>query len=1022
MRKKNLAKSVSLVLCAAMTVTMSSVPALAEELGGDFSEVAFSDDAENFENPTETEQGIEEASEAEAVTEEASGEEDVAFDVGDGDSEQIDIVDDAQDEEELDIATEEVDEEDIGIAEFAGEDGVAVFDDGTAQQGILAAVYLDPAAGDDSKTGAEANQAVKTLDRAKELLAQDGTLYLISTLTITGTDSLENMTIRPAKALSTLVRVAENGHLTVRNVKVKSENASGFECKISYAFYVNKGATLDIEGDNTEVGPFVGGTNTGAECVEVREKATLNFRGGKLLGYSDAENNAYGRGIYVNSGTVNMSGGYITGHVTKDGRAIEAYKATVNLTGGEISGNNTTNGSGAALAMTGGSLHMTGECMIKDNSSAYDGGAIYMYEATAEITAGTISGNRSESGGGVLGLDSTITVGGSAKIINNVADYSGGGIFIQADTYTESKALLTVNGGEISGNQADGSGGGIYARASRREPDSMKVVISGGKIAENHTGTEEYENVEVNAIALMGYYDEEDPTENTGYADLYLSGSPNIDSILIGDDADYGPKIVVTDAFTPAAPILLEPTYGTPGRVAVSYGSEEAANANKTQFRKEYATTRGIKQDGANLIWTKRYKVSVRTFSSFNPIQYTWDKCTLYVNDGETIAAEELPKAENIPGYTRKSWRNAKTGEAWDPTSKITGTLQISEVWALNAPTVTVEQSAKAGCPSTAVTLTAKATHDLDTTTFTYQWYKDGKELDGQTEATYVAKEGGEYKIVVTATGAGSGAKSTGETTVKLPIFAHNYSWKSDSKNHWQVCSICNSKTKAAAHDYGEWKVTKAAQVAVAGEKVRTCKTCGYKEKASVKALAAKTTPYLRVTSNSTSVTLKWTKVKGADGYKIYGAPCSANSKYKLLKTVKGSTNTWTQKGLKPATYYKYYVVAYKNIKGKKVTIEKTYSMHIATAGKTHAYARDLKVNKTKVTLKKGKKATLKTQVVYSSGKVQNHIAAVRYSSSNASVASVNSKGVITAKKKGTCTIYCYAPNGIRRSVKVTVK
>ena len=90
--------------------------------GGDSYEVAFSDDADNFENPAETEPGIEEDSEAEAVPEEASGEEDVAFDVGDGDSEQIDIVDDAQDEEELDIATEEMDVEDFEIAECAGED------------------------------------------------------------------------------------------------------------------------------------------------------------------------------------------------------------------------------------------------------------------------------------------------------------------------------------------------------------------------------------------------------------------------------------------------------------------------------------------------------------------------------------------------------------------------------------------------------------------------------------------------------------------------------------------------------------------------------------------------------------------------------------------------------------------------------------------------------------------------------------------------------------------------------------
>ncbi len=1022
MGKKRLAKSVSLMLCAAMTVTMGSVPALAEDLGGDSYEIAFSDDAENFENPAETEPGIEEVSEAEAVPEEASGEEDVAFDVGDGDSEQIDIVDDAQDEEELDIATEEMDVEDFGIAECAGEDGIAVFDDGTAA-GNTGVVYLDRHQVQSAVTQNryKYDRQYRHWKEQKNYWQKTEPFYLLSTLTIDGTDTLENMTIRPASGLSTLIKVAQKGHLTVKNVKVKGENEAGTKCKISYAFYVDEGATLDIEGDDTEVGPFVGTPGAGAECVEVRKAATLNFRGGKLLGYSDAENNAYGRGIYVNSGTVNMSGGYITGHITKDGRAMEAFYAVVNLTGGEISGNNTTNGSGAALAMTGGSLHMTGECMIKDNSAAYDGGAIYMYDATAEITAGTISGNRSDAGGGVLGLDSKITVGGSAKIINNAA-YNGGGIFIQSDDYTESKALLTVNGGEISGNQADGSGGGIYARASKREPGSMNVVISGGKIAGNHTGTEEDENVQKNAIALMAYYEEEDPTENTGYADLYLSGSPNIDSILIGDAAEYGPKIVVTDAFTPAAPILLKPTYGTAGRVAVSYGSEEAANANKTQFTKEYATTCGYKQDGANLIWTMRYRISFRTFTSFDPLQYTWDKCTLYVDDGETIAAEELPQAETIPGYTRKSWRNAKTGEAWDPASKVTGRLQISEVWALNKPTVTIEQSAKAGCPSSAINLTAKAAHDLDTTTYTYQWYKDGKELDGQTEETYVAKEGGEYKVVVTAIGAGSNAKSIAETSIKLPAFAHKYSWKSDKKNHWQVCSICNGKVKTAAHNYSGWKVTKAAQIAIAGEKVRTCKTCGYKEKAAVAALPVQKTPFLGVTSKEKSVTLRWNTVKDADGYMIYGAECGNNSKYRLLRTVRGNVNSWTHTGLKKATYYRYSVVAYRNINKKKVTIAQTYSMHIATTGTKHAYARNLQVNRTNVVLNRGKRTALRTKVIYSSGKIQNHIAAVRFSSSNSRVATVDSRGIISARNKGTCIIYCYAPNGVRKNVRVTVR
>ena len=1057
MGKKRLAKSVSLMLCAAMTVTMGSVPALAEELGGDSYEVAFSDDADNFENLAETEPGIEEDSEAEVVPEEASGEEDVAFDVGDGDSEQIDIVDDAQDEEELDIATEEMDVEDFGIAACAGEDedGIAVFDDGMTQQGTLVAVYLDPTSGDDTRTGAEAGQAVKTLDKAKELLAEDGTVYLLSPLEYGAneTATLENMTICPGttnlRYLIDLYR--DTAEVTLRNIKIKNTTPEGNLCSyVQYPISVRKGAVLNIE-NGADIGPFAG-----EAAINLEQGSVLNMNGGTITGtqdkmyYSTCGIHATGQSV------INMTGGTITGCAAYFGGAIAAYDGSeVRLSGGTIS-NNISGAGGGIYLLNDCKLTINGDCKIINNTAKCDddigdmygqGGGIYMIQnCTATIEAGTIKGNTAEisgggifvydrspviisnttieeneatngSGAGIAAFDSDITLKNEAVISNNDAGFRGGGIFFEV--FSNVNCELKMEAGEICGNTADSSGGGIFADCYRQSPDSTKIIISGGKITGNQTGAEATEN----AIMLMGYpVVEDDPDENTGYADLYLSGSPNIDSILIGDAKEYGPKIVVTDAFTPAAPILLKPTYGTAGRVAVSYGSEEAANANKTQFTKEYATTCGYKQDGANLIWTMRYRISFRTFTSFDPLQYTWNKCTLYVDDGETIAAEELPQAETIPGYTRKSWRNAKTGEAWDPASKVTGDLKITEVWALNKPTVTIEQSAKAGCPSSAITLTAKAAHDLDTTTYTYQWYKNDEVLDGQTEATYVAKEGGEYKVVVTAIGAGSNAKSIAETSVKLPAFAHKYSWKSDKKNHWQVCSICNGKVKTAAHNYSGWKVTKAAQIAIAGEKVRTCKTCGHKEKAAVAALPVQKTPFLRVTSKEKSVTLRWNTVKDADGYMIYGAKCGHNSKYRLLRTVRGNVNSWTHTGLKKATYYKYSVVAYRNINKKKVTIAQTYSMHIATTGKKHAYARNLQVNRTNVVLNRGKRKALRTKVIYSSGKIQNHIAAVRFSSSNSRVATVNSRGIISARNKGTCIIYCYAPNGVRKKVRVTVR
>ncbi|WP_072522338.1 right-handed parallel beta-helix repeat-containing protein [Blautia sp. Marseille-P3087] len=1055
MRKKRLAKSVSLMLCAAMTVTMGSVPALAEDLGGDYYEIAFSDDAENFENPAETEPGIEESSEAEAVPEEASGEEDVAFDVGDGDSEQIDIVDDAQDEEELDIATEEMDVEDFGIAECAGEDGIAVFDDGMTQQGTLAAVYLDPAAGDDTRTGAEAGQAVKTLDKAKELLAEDGIVYLLSPLEYgtNETATLENMTICPGttnlRYLIDLYR--DTAEVTLRNIKIKNTTPEGNLCSyVQYPISVRKGATLNIE-DGADIGPFAG-----EAAINLEQGSVLNMNGGTITGtkdkmyYSTCGIHATGKSV------INMTGGTITGCAAYFGGAIAAYDGSeVNLSGGTIS-NNISGAGGGIYLLNDCKLTINGDCKIINNTAKCDdnikdmygqGGGIYMIQnCTATIEAGTIKGNTAEisgggifvydrspviisnttieenkatngSGAGIAAFDSDITLKNEAVISNNDAGFRGGGIFFEV--FSNVNCELKMEAGEICGNTADSSGGGIFADCYQQSPDSTKIIISGGKITGNQTGAEATEN----AIMLMGYpVVEDEPDENTGYADLYLSGSPEIRgevTIMDRGESEYGPKIVVTDdTFQPVVPILLAPDYGTPGNIAVTYGSAEQAKQYKNDFTTGNSFNRGIKQSGDTLIWTKHYKVKIITFTSFNPLEQNIKE--IYVNEGESIDPADFPETAEIKGYVKTGWR--MNGKDWDPTSPVMKQLSVNEVWTLKKSVVSIVQDKKNGCPSSAITLTAKAAHDLDTTTYTYQWYKNDEVLDGQTEATYVAKEGGEYKVVVTAIGAGSNAKSIAETSVKLPAFAHKYSWKSDKKNHWQVCSICNGKVKTAAHNYSGWKVTKAAQIAIAGEKVRTCKTCGHKEKAAVAALPVQKTPFLGVTSKEKSVTLRWNTVKDADGYMIYGAECGNNSKYRLLRTVRGNVNSWTHTGLKKATYYRYSVVAYRNINKKKVTIAQTYSMHIATTGKKHAYARNLQVNRTNVVLNRGKRTALRTKVIYSSGKIQNHIAAVRFSSSNSRVATVNSRGIISARNKGTCIIYCYAPNGVRKNVRVTVR
>ena len=54
--------------------------------------------------------------------------------------------------------------------------------------------------------------------------------------------------------------------------------------------------------------------------------------------------------------------------------------------------------------------------------------------------------------------------------------------------------------------------------------------------------------------------------------------------------------------------------------------------------------------------------------------------------------------------------------------------------------------------------------------------------------------------------------------------------------------------------------------------------------------------------------------------------------------------------------------------------------------------------------------------------KPKTNCGTLKYTSSNTSIVTVNSKGKITAKKKGTVTINVKAKNGMTASVKVKVK
>ena len=171
-------------------------------------------------------------------------------------------------------------------------------------------------------------------------------------------------------------------------------------------------------------------------------------------------------------------------------------------------------------------------------------------------------------------------------------------------------------------------------------------------------------------------------------------------------------------------------------------------------------------------------------------------------------------------------------------------------------------------------------------------------------------------------------------------------------------------------------------------------------------------------------ITLSWLKYKWADGYEVYWSYCDGTQGFKKLGTFKKSTLSATHKKLNNKKEYKYYVAAYKMVNGKKIYIARSNALHVAMKNAKKTNAKSITVNKTKVTLREGKTFKLKCKVkkAGSRKKLLLHTDKFRYHTSDSSIATVSKSGKIKALKKGTCTIYIFANNGVYKSVKVTVK
>ncbi|MBQ9061470.1 MAG: hypothetical protein IJ121_01390 [Eubacterium sp.] len=342
---------------------------------------------------------------------------------------------------------------------------------------------------------------------------------------------------------------------------------------------------------------------------------------------------------------------------------------------------------------------------------------------------------------------------------------------------------------------------------------------------------------------------------------------------------------------------------------------------------------------------------------------------------------------------------------------------------------------------------------------------KDQNDPDG--ESYEVSESGGKYYIAPMPTANLTVRAEFGEH-IRHKMKPHAYlapTCETAGNIEYWYCTVCKSFfgdeegqkeigqrsdtiLPATGHSWGAWTVVKKPTATTPGEKRRVCKNdrshfeteeipaTGKKEepkptpepekktKSSAKAVLT-----AKVTAARDAVTISWNKVKNADRYVILFNKCNDGvHEYtvKKIKTVKAGVRKYTVGDLETGKCYKFKVIAQKKGKKKYKNIAQSLLIHTITGNETtgHTVPKRLKLNKSRITLKKNKTSKLKGEIVLFNRckELLAHEPALRFTSSNKSVATVSKGGKIRAKGRGTCTIYVQTINGLCRKCKVTVK
>ena len=444
-------------------------------------------------------------------------------------------------------------------------------------------IYVDGINGnDESGTGLNPSSAVKTLEKAYELLQTGGSIYIVNTVSIN-----EEMTITDTQYKDENKTINLHDNAKIKEIKRYVQPTSygtltGYNVETNKNFLINVDSNVNLTIDNITIDGHFNEVKNNSDKLNamgitnvkalITSKGILNLKNVVLQNNHSNENG----GAVFNSGEIFISDGEIKNNYANFGAALYSFGIKTEIVNCDIHNNNTVKSGGAIIS--GNETFITNSKIYNNNASA--GGAIYV-QSNVKIFNTDIYKNVSTGSGGAIftNTDAVLEISNS-NIYENEAKKFGGALYTNGEITllgTNIYANKAIDGGamtaavnamikncKIYNNEVTGIGGAIEAYGNYEVIDShiySNTAKDGGGIWNYGT------------LTLKNTIIENNIASNNGNG-IYQSGNVNFDENVKVDNNDIflcdNKKINIISPISKNSLYVITPNKYELGQVIVS--------------------------------------------------------------------------------------------------------------------------------------------------------------------------------------------------------------------------------------------------------------------------------------------------------------------------------------------------------------------------------------------------------------------------------------------------------------------